>query len=110
VGVSRTKSRANILLGGTGIDSHDGYAGNGLSIFTRAAARKGRPKFLNATPARLDKGGAKLPVNDLIREYEGRIKWIAAELRTETNTAKRAKLTKNLEIKNRRLAELRAAS
>lgn len=109
MGVSRTKSRANILLGGAGIDGHDGYAGNGLSIFTRTAARKGRPKFLNATPARLDKGN-KLPVHDLIREYEGRIKWLAAELRTETNAAKRAKLTKNLEIKNRRLADLRAAS
>jgi hypothetical protein len=45
----------------------------------------------------------------LIREHTGRIKWFVAELRTETDPTRRAKLTKNLEIKRRRVAELRRA-
>jgi hypothetical protein len=104
--MSKNRSKASISFGGSLANDSDGYAGNGLSIFTRAAARKGRPQFLNETPARLAKG-RKLPLHDLIREYAGRVRWLEAELRTETDTAKRRKLTKTLEIKSRRLTELR---
>jgi hypothetical protein len=85
----------------------NGYAPSGEGQFSRIAAH-GRvtPEMLHATPARIGKG-SKLPLQDLIREYEGRVRWFEAQLRIADGPARKAKLRKNLEIKSRRLTELR---
>jgi hypothetical protein len=105
--MAKSKSRSNAAaLGGFDVATADGYSGNGLSLWTRRAAKSQQDMgFADSTPARVGKGH-ELPTPDLIREYEGRVRWLEAELRTETDSARRAKLTKNLEIKRRRLSEL----
>jgi len=88
----------------------NGFAPSGESQFSRIAAH-GRvtPEMLRATPARVGKG-SKLPMQDLIREYAGRIRWLEAQLRIEDDPTRKATIRKNLEIKNRRLTELRRAA
>ena len=107
MGKNRTKdeSRAH----GADPNEMDGYAGTGLSIYTRIVSRPhGGAVFTNAAPARLAKG-RKLPLQELIKEYKGRIRWIEAELRT-ASAAKREKLNQQLKIKRRRLVELQTAA
>ena len=85
----------------------NGYAPSGEGQFSRIAAHGHvTPQMLHATPARVGKGH-KLPLLNLIREHMGRVQWIEAELRTETDPTSKAKLRKNMEIKSRRLTELR---
>jgi hypothetical protein len=88
----------------------NGYAPSGEGQFSRIAAH-GRvsPQMLRATPARLDKGN-ELSTPNLIREYTGRIRWLEAQLRIEDDPKRTATIRKNLEIKHRRLTELRRAA
>jgi hypothetical protein len=104
--------RVTLSVGKPGDENADGagYAASGEGQFSRIAAH-GRvsPQMLHATPARLDKG-KELSTPNLIREYTGRIRWLEVQLRIEDDPKRRAKLRKDLEIKRRRLVELRAAS
>ena len=85
----------------------NGYAPSGEGQFSRIAAH-GRvtPRMLHATPARVGKGH-KLPLLDLIREYEGRVRYFEVQVRIEDDPTRKAKARKNLEIKSPRLTELR---
>ena len=110
MGKNRTKASGS-STGGFDVAARSGYAGNGLSLFTRVMAHgnSGAAAFANATPGRLAKG-RQLPLHQLIKEYKGRIRWIEAELRTATKAEKREKLNLQLEIKRRRLVELETAA
>jgi hypothetical protein len=106
--MGKNRSRASgASQGGFDQATANGYSGNGLSLFTRRAAKAQQDTmFAHATPARISKG-KKLKSKNLIEEYMGRVRWLEAELHTETDKTRRDKLTKQLEIKRRRLDELR---
>jgi len=104
-------ARVKVSAGKPGEENQDGtgYAPSGEGQFSRIAAH-GRvtPEMLRATPARVEKG-SKLSTPNLIREYTGRIRWLEAQLLIEDDTKRKATIRRNLEIKRRRVAELRGA-
>jgi len=82
-----------------------GYAPSGESEHSRRAAHSRQRSLPSATPARLGKG-RELTLPELIVETQGRLRWIAAELQTEPNKARRDKLLKSQQIKSNYLADL----
>jgi hypothetical protein len=87
----------------------NGYAPSGESQYSRASAHGDQrmTRLPSSKIARRISKGNKLPPQTLAEEYAGRVRWLEAELRGETDSTRRVKLTKNLEIKRRRLDELR---
>jgi hypothetical protein len=85
-----------------------GYSVSGESQHTRHVARGHEPmvRTNNAVAARRISKGHQLPLPLLITETRGALRWLKCELEIETNPTRHAKLTKNLEIKTRYLAEL----
>jgi hypothetical protein len=81
----------------------EGYVATGESEFTRAAAGRYVDGILQARPKPLGVNHRQ----DLIQEYAASVRWFEAELRCETNKARRDRLKATLEIKRRRLTELR---
>lgn len=86
-----------------------GYSASGESKFSRSAAHGGpMPRMAGRiAPHRIAKG-RELSLPEKILETRAGVAWLEAQLRIEESAVRRAKLTKNLEIKSGYLAKLRA--
>lgn len=80
------------------IASHaSGYAGSGLSIYTRSIAHR-QPQFHSGAHTRLQGAGERTLAQKIQYERE-RMRHAEAQLRIEDNPERRAKLAQQIDIK-----------
>jgi hypothetical protein len=88
------------------VASHaNGYSGNGLSIYTRAAAAHHEPAFGNQ-PRRIRGAGVERTLSEKIAYERDRLRHTKAQLRIEDSAERRAKLEKSIDIKAAFIARL----
>ena len=88
-----------------------GYLPDGVSMHSHAAAKG--PKNVKLSQQfdvqRTDRG-RHLSDDELLHEYHSRIEWLLCEIGLETSPTRLAKLSKQLEIKQRIVTELKGKS
>ena len=84
-----------------------GYASSGESEYSRIAARGNFPLVKMLNRVNRTRGEVGRPLDQIIAETAGEIRWMEAQIRVEDSRARADKMKENLEIKTRFLERLR---